>query len=98
MFSFFSLQSADVHGAAALHPDPGLGRTDTHSEVKNCVVCLGLKHVLNIRLPPRFTHSRRADNALCMFVLLFFLCSKYESVAVNTCLVLMVGGALVAAL
>ena len=35
---------------------------------------------------------------MCMFVLLFFLCSKYESVAVNTCLVLMVGGALVAAL
>ena len=67
MFSFFSLQSADVHGAAALHPDPGLGRTDTHSEVKNYVVCLGLKHVLNMRLPPRFTHSRRADDALCLF-------------------------------
>ena len=52
MLFFFSLQSTDVHGAAALHPDPGLGRTDTHSEVKNCVICLGLKHVLNMRLPP----------------------------------------------
>lgn len=47
-------------------------------------------------------YTLMADDALCMFVcllfLLFFLCSKYESVAVNTCLVLMVGGALVAAL
>ena len=65
---FLSLQSTDVHGAAALHPHPGLGRTDTHSEVKNGVVCLGLKHVLSMRPPHQFTHSRRADDTcVCLF-------------------------------